>query len=69
MNNGGVTVRANKTLTLDDDTVTGTTFTDTASGAVLSVDQADTLTLAAVTIIGGTREQRRRGRDQRRQRD
>ena len=54
VNNGGVTVHANKTLTLDDDTVTGTTFTDTASGAVLSVDQADTLTLAAVTIIGGT---------------
>ena len=54
LNNGGVTVDANQTLTLDNDTVTGTTFTDTASGAILSIDPTDTLTLSGVTIDGGT---------------
>ena len=34
--------------------MTGTTFTDTASGAILSVDGGDTLTLSGVTIDGGT---------------
>ena len=38
LNNGDVTVASGVTLTLDNDTVTGTTFTDTASGAILSVD-------------------------------
>ena len=54
LNGGGVTIGANTTLTLDNDTVTGTTFTDTASGAVLSVDGSDTLTVSGVTISGGT---------------
>ena len=54
LNNGGVTVDANQTLTLDNDTVTGTTFTDTASGAIISIDPTDTLTLSGVTINGGT---------------
>jgi hypothetical protein len=49
-----VTVDANQTLTLDNDTVTGTTFTDTASDATLSVDATDTLKLNGVTINGGT---------------
>src|SRR6202043_3276950 len=54
LNNGGVTIASGKTLTLDNDTVTGTTFTDTASGAILSIDPTDTLTLSGVTINGGT---------------
>ena len=49
-----MTVDANQTLTLDNDTVTGTTFTDTASGAIISIDPTDTLTLSGVTINGGT---------------
>src|SRR6202043_2813265 len=54
LNNGGVTIASGKTLTLDNDTVTGTTFTDTASGAIIQVDDATTLTLSGVTINGGT---------------
>ena len=54
LNGGQVTVEAGQTLTLDNDTVTGTTFTDTATGAILSIDPADTLTLSGVTINGGT---------------
>ena len=41
------------TLTLDSDTVTATAFTDTATGAILSVDHGNTLTLSGVTIDGG----------------
>ena len=49
-----MTIDANQTLTLDNDTVTGTTFTDTASGAIIQVDDGTTLTLSGVTIDGGT---------------
>ena len=48
-----MTVDANQTLTLDNDTVTGTTFTDTASGAIISIDPTDTLTLSGTIINGG----------------
>jgi hypothetical protein len=44
LNNGGVTVDAKQTLTLDNDTVTGTTFTDTASGAIIQIDDGKTMT-------------------------
>ncbi len=54
LNHGGVTIDANQTLMLDNDTVTGTTFTDTASGALIQVDDGTTLTLSGVTIDGGT---------------
>jgi hypothetical protein len=54
LNNGGVTIASGKTLTLDKVAVSGTTFTDTASGAVLSVDATDTLKLSNVIINGGT---------------
>ena len=54
LNNGGVTVESDVTLILDNDTVTGTTFTDTAGGATLQVDDGTTLTLSGVTIDGGT---------------
>ena len=53
INNGGITIAAQQTLTLDNDTVTGTAFTDTASGAVLSLASGDTLTLDNVTVTGG----------------
>ena len=33
--------------------MTGTTFTDTASGAIISVDAGSTLTLSGVLIDGG----------------
>ena len=54
LNNGGVTLASGVILTLDNDTVTGTTFTDTASGAVIQIDDDTTLTLSGVTIDGGT---------------
>ena len=54
LNHGVVTIEANQTLTLDGDTITGTTFTDTASGAIIQVDGDTTLTLSGVTINGGT---------------
>ena len=54
LNNGGVTVASGVTLTLDDVTVTGTTFTDTASGAIIQIDDGTTLTLSGVAINGGT---------------
>ena len=54
LNNGGVTVASGVTLWLDNDTVTGTTFTDTASGAIIAIDPADTLTVSGVMINGGT---------------
>ena len=49
-----MTVASGVVLTLDGDTVTGTTFADTASGATLAIDAGDTLTLSGVTIHGGT---------------
>ena len=55
LNNGGVTIDSGQTLTLDNVTVTGTIFTDTASGAILSVGIGDTLMLQnGVTVNGGT---------------
>jgi Laminin G domain len=55
LNNGGVTVESNVALTLDNVTVNGTTFTDTATGAALSVDSGDTLTLQnGATVTGGS---------------
>jgi fibronectin-binding autotransporter adhesin len=54
LNNGGVTIASGVILTLDNDTVTGTTFTDTASGAIIQVDDGATLTLSGVIINGGT---------------
>ena len=53
LNNGGVTVESGVTLTLDNVTVNGTTFTDTAGGATLQVDSGATLTLNNVTVTGG----------------
>ncbi len=49
LNNGQVTV-GNDTLTLDDDTVTGTTFTAMATGSTIAVDSTAMLTLSGVTI-------------------
>ncbi|MDR3468784.1 MAG: hypothetical protein P4M07_22880, partial [Xanthobacteraceae bacterium] len=54
LNNGGVTIDAGQTLTFGNATVTGTTFTDTATGAILAVEGGDTLTLNGVMIHGGT---------------
>jgi Concanavalin A-like lectin/glucanases superfamily/FecR protein/Cadherin-like len=54
LNNGHVTIGSNTTLTLDNDTVTGTSFTDIAVGAVIKIDDGTTLTLSGVTINGGT---------------
>jgi fibronectin-binding autotransporter adhesin len=54
LNNGGVTLESGVTLTLDDDTVNGTTFTDTASGATIQIDDGTVLTLTDATINGGT---------------
>ena len=55
LNNGGVTVESNKTLTLDNVTATATAFTDTATGAALSVDSLDTLTLqGGASVTGGS---------------
>jgi Concanavalin A-like lectin/glucanases superfamily/Cadherin-like len=54
LNNGHVTIGSSSTLTLDNDTVTGTSFTDTAAGAVIKIDDDTTLTLSGVTINGGT---------------
>jgi fibronectin-binding autotransporter adhesin len=55
LNKGGVTVESGQTLTLDDVTVSGTAFDDTASGAKLSVGSGDTLTLQdGATVTGGS---------------
>jgi hypothetical protein len=54
LHHGQVTIEANQTLTLDGDVFTGTTFADTASGAIIQVDGGATLTLSGVTINGGT---------------
>jgi fibronectin-binding autotransporter adhesin len=53
LNNGHVTIGSSATLTLDNDTVTGTSFIDTAVGAVIKIDDGTTLTLSGVTINGG----------------
>ena len=47
-----IQVDSGATLTLDNDTATGTTFHD-ASNAVLAVDGGTTLTLSGVTVHGG----------------
>jgi FecR protein len=55
LNNGEVTLASGVTLTLDNDTVSGTTFTDTASGATIQIDDGTVLTLTGgATINGGT---------------
>ena len=53
LNNGGVTLENGVTLTLDNVTVNGTTFADTASGAIIQVDSGDTLNLNNAMINGG----------------
>ena len=50
--NGQVTITSGVVLTLDNDTVTGTHFSDT--GATLQVDGGTTLKLSDATITGGT---------------
>ena len=52
INHGDVTVASGVTLTLDNDTVTGVSFDDSAGG-MLQVDAGKTLTLAGTTIDGG----------------
>ncbi|MEO6841518.1 MAG: VCBS domain-containing protein [Bradyrhizobium sp.] len=54
LNNGQVTIGANQTLTLDNDTITGTHFVDTADGAVIQIDGGTTLKLDHASIDGGT---------------
>ena len=54
LNHGDVTIESSQTLTLDDVTVTGTTFNDAATDSVIQVDANDTLTLSGVTVNGGT---------------
>ena len=50
LNHGAVAISGGVTLTLDNDTVIGTSFSDTSSGAIIQVDGNDTLTLSGVTI-------------------
>ena len=52
LNNGRVTIGSNTTLTLSGDTVSGTSFIDTADGATIRIDGASTLD--GVAITGGT---------------
>ena len=52
LNNGRVTVASGKTLTLDNDTVTGTAIS--AANATIQVDGNTTLNLDGVSITGGT---------------
>ena len=54
LNNGGVTVASGVTLTLDNDTVHGTFFNNTASGAIIQIDDGTVLTLTGATMNGGT---------------
>jgi hypothetical protein len=54
LNYGTVVVSTNQTLTLGNETVTGTAFTDTANGAILAVQNAGTLTFSGVAVNGGT---------------
>ena len=53
LNNGGVTVASGVTLTLDNDTVNGTFFNDTASGASIQVDDGTILTLTGGAALNG----------------
>jgi len=53
LNNGGVTVASGVTLTLDNDTVNGTTFNDTASGAIIQIDDGTVLTLTGGATLNG----------------
>jgi hypothetical protein len=53
LNGGGVTIASGITLTLDNDTVNGTTLTDIASGATIQIDDGTVLTLAGATVNGG----------------
>jgi hypothetical protein len=53
LSDGGVTVAGGVTLTLDNDTVSGTTFIDTATGATIQIDDGAILTLAGSTTING----------------
>ena len=48
-----MTVASGVTLTLDNDTVNGTTFTDTASGATIQIDDGTVLTLTGGATING----------------
>ena len=54
LNNGQATIKSGVVLTLDNDTVTGTHFNDTASGATIQVDGGTMLKLDSVIISGGT---------------
>ena len=54
LNNGEVTVASGVTLTLDNDTVHGTFFNNTASGAIIQIDDGTVLTLTGATMNGGT---------------
>ena len=53
VNNGDVTVASGVVLTLDNDTVSGTTFIDTASGATIQIDDGTVLTLTGNATING----------------
>jgi fibronectin-binding autotransporter adhesin len=52
LNNGQVTIESGVVLTLDNDAVTGTHFSDT--GATIQVDGGTTLNFSDATITGGT---------------
>ncbi len=54
LSTASVTVGGNVTLTLDNITVNGTSFDDTASGATIQIDGGDKLTLNGAGINGGT---------------
>ncbi len=54
LNHGDVTTESGVTLTLDNVTVNGTTFADTASGTIIQIDNGTVLTLSGTTINGGT---------------
>jgi hypothetical protein len=54
LNHGDVTIESSRTLTLDNVSVTGTTFNDAATDSVIQVDPNDTLMLSGVTVNGGT---------------
>ena len=51
VSDGVITVESGVTLMLDGDTVTGTTFTDTASGAILALDNDTTITGAGTGTL------------------
>ncbi len=54
LNNGNVAIESGQTLTLDDDTVTGTTFIGTDASSIIQIDGNTTLQLDGATINGGT---------------